>query len=97
MTSLNSKERDIHKYKEESEKIMKGMKDSSLLFQQSQKTTEEALARKVKELDALSKSKSCKNCIICLEDLRDKSDYGLIKDLNDKLIDKSKQISTLEE
>jgi hypothetical protein len=55
------------------------------------------LAKKSKELDALAKSKNCKNCIICIEDLRGKPEAQIIKDLNDKLFDKSKQIQTLEE
>jgi Pyruvate/2-oxoacid:ferredoxin oxidoreductase delta subunit len=51
---------------------MKTLKDTTLSFQLTQKTLEEALARKSKEVDSLAKTKNCKGCVICLEDLREK-------------------------
>jgi hypothetical protein len=37
-----------------------------------QKMNEEIIARKSKEVDSLLKEKKCKNCILCLEDIKDK-------------------------
>lgn len=55
--------------------------------------TEEAIARKTKEVECLSKTKNCKNCILCLEDLKDKHpDSSLISDLNDRMMTKTKRI-----
>ena len=76
---------------------MKTLKDTTLSFQLGHKTQEEALARKSKEVESLAKSKNCKGCVICLEDLRDKEGSSLIKDLNEKLIDKSKAVNSLED
>ena len=61
---------------------------------------EETIARKTKEVETLMREKKCKNCVLCLEDLKDRnpsSDYTLIQDLNDRLMLKSKKIDTLEE
>ena len=38
----------------------------------TQKVVEEALARKTKEVDGLLREKKCKNCMLCLEDIKDK-------------------------
>ncbi len=91
------RETDLHRFKEELEKTMKTLKDTTLSFQLGHKTLEEALARKSKEVESLAKSKNCKGCVICLEDLRDKEGNSLIKDLNDKLMDKSRAINSLED
>ncbi|CDW86141.1 UNKNOWN [Stylonychia lemnae] len=97
LNQINLKEQDIMKLREENEKLVKTLKDQSLQYSSSLKQTEEQLARKSKEFEALLKSKNCKGCFICTEDCKEKSDQVLIKDLNDKLIDKSKYTSQLEE
>ena len=46
------------------------------------------------------REKKCKNCVLCLEDLKDRnasSDLNLIQDLNDRLMAKSKRIESLED
>lgn len=61
---------------------------------------EETIARKTKEVETLMREKKCKNCVLCLEDLKDRNpstDYTLIQDLNDRLMIKSKRIETLED
>lgn len=59
---------------------------------------EETIARKTKEVESLVREKKCRNCILCLEDLKDKApDAHLVQDLNDRLIIKSKKIDSLEE
>ena len=55
------------------EKLMKNLKDSSLQFSMSQKMNEETIVRKTKEVESLMREKKCKGCILCLEDLKDKS------------------------
>jgi len=52
------------------EKLMKNLKDSSLVFSMGQKMNEETITRKTKEVESLIKEKKCKGCVICLEDLR---------------------------
>jgi hypothetical protein len=69
---VQTKEQDILKMKQENEKIMKNLKDVSLSFSMTQKMNEETIARKSKEVETLLKEKKCRNCIICLEDLKDK-------------------------
>lgn len=42
---------------------------------------EETIARKTKEVETLMREKKCKNCVLCLEDLKDRnasSDLNLI-------------------
>lgn len=95
--ALSQKDRETAKQKEELEKALKSLKDQAVFFQHTQKLTEESLAKKTKELEALAKSKNCKNCILCVEDLRGKPEAVLVKDLNDKLMEKNKQISSQEE
>ena len=58
----------------------------------TQKMNEETIARKGKEVESLLKEKKCKNCILCLEDLKDKQGDLLIKDLNDRLVIKTTKI-----
>ena len=61
---------------------------------------EETIARKTKEVETLMREKKCKNCVLCLEDLKDRSattDLTLVQDLNDRLMAKSKRIETLED
>ncbi len=63
-----------------------------------QKMNEETIARKSKEVESLVREKKCKNCILCLDDLKDKSsDYSIVSELNDKLKSKSQRIDSLEE
>jgi hypothetical protein len=54
------------------EKLMKNLKDSSLAFSMGQRMNEETIARKTKEVESLMREKKCKNCVICIEDLKDK-------------------------
>jgi len=61
---------------------------------------EETIARKTKEVETLMREKKCKNCVLCLEDLKDRNattDLTLVQDLNDRLMAKSKRIETLED
>ena len=95
--ALALKDRDLARQKEELEKALKSLKDQALLFQHTQKLTEEGLARKTKELEALAKSKNCKNCVVCLEDLRGRPEAALVKELSDKLAEKSRQLLAAEE
>jgi hypothetical protein len=55
------------------EKLMKNLKDTSLAFSMGQKMNEEVIQRKTKEVESLIKEKKCKNCILCMDDLKDKS------------------------
>jgi hypothetical protein len=51
---------------------------------------EETIARKSKEVESLMREKKCKNCILCLDDLKDRSsDYSIVSELNEKLKSKS--------
>jgi hypothetical protein len=63
----------------------------------TQKMNEETIARKGKEVESLLKEKKCKNCILCLEDIKDKQGDVLIKDLNEKLVTKTSKIIQLED
>jgi hypothetical protein len=66
---------------------MKNLKDMSLAFAMGQKMNEETIARKTKEVETLMREKKCKNCILCLEDLKDRSpSTDLVSDLNDRLM-----------
>ena len=59
---------------------------------------EETIARKSKEVESLLREKKCKNCILCLEDIKDRSaDYSIVNELNEKLKTKSMRIDQLEE
>ena len=89
---LLGKDGDMSKMRLDIEKLMKNLKDSSLDFSMGQRMNEETIARKTKEVESLMREKKCKNCVICLEDLKDKQDYHLIQDLNDRLMIKSKRI-----
>ena len=64
-----------------------------------QKTNEETIARRAKEVEGLIREKKCKGCILCLEDLKEKSatDPALVQDLNDRLLAKAKRVEQLEE
>jgi len=55
------------------------------------------LAKKQKEVEALLREKKCKNCILCLDDLKDKASEIVIKDLNERIIAKTNKIATLED
>ena len=55
------------------EKLMKNLKDTSLAFSMGQKMNEEVIQRKTKEIESLIKEKKCKNCVLCMDDLKDKS------------------------
>lgn len=81
------------------EKLMKNLKDSSLAFAIGQRMNEETIARKTKEVESLMREKKCKGCILCLEDLKDRScsDPNLISDLNERLMTKAKRVDSLEE
>lgn len=70
---MDNKEKEIQKYKLETEKLNRTVKDLSVSFKLAHKTSEETIARKTKEVDTLLKEKKCKNCMICLEDLKDKA------------------------
>jgi hypothetical protein len=37
---------------------------------------EETIARKTKEVETLMREKKCKNCVLCLEDLKDRNAYA---------------------
>lgn len=52
---------------------MKNLKDVSLAHSMGQRMNEEALARKTKEVESLIREKKCKNCILCLDDIKDRS------------------------
>lgn len=81
----------------ETEKLNRTMKDLSLNYKLTQRTTEEVIARKTKEVETLLKEKKCKNCMLCLEDLKDKASDQIIKDLNERLIQKTTKVGQLEE
>ena len=58
---------------------MKNLKDSALAFSMGQRNNEETIARKTKEIESLIREKKCKNCVLCLDDLKDKGDnYQLV-------------------
>lgn len=66
---------------------MKNLKDMSLAFAMGQKMNEETIARKTKEVETLLREKKCKNCVLCLDDLKDRNPSSdLITDLNDRLL-----------
>lgn len=51
---------------------------------------EETIARKSKEVESLLREKKCKNCILCMEDIKDRSaDHSIVSELNEKLKMKS--------
>ncbi len=52
---------------------MKNLKDISLAHSMGQKMNEEVIARKTKEVETLMREKKCKNCVLCLEDLKDRT------------------------
>jgi hypothetical protein len=62
------------------------MKDLSLNHKLTQRMCEETIAKKTKEIEAVLKNKKCKNCILCIEDLKDVKPDLVVKDLNEKLI-----------
>jgi hypothetical protein len=69
---------------------MKNLKDMSLAFSVGQKMNEETIARKSKEVESLLREKKCKNCILCLDDIKDRSaDSSIVAELSDKLKSKS--------
>ena len=77
---------------------MKNLKDMSLAFSMGQKMNEETIARKSKEVESLIKEKKCKNCILCLDDIKDRSaDHAIVSELSEKLKVKSQRIEQLEE
>ena len=77
---------------------MKNLKDMSQAFTVGQKMNEETIARKSKEVESLIREKKCKNCILCLDDLKEKStDHSIVFELNEKLKNKSQRIEQLEE
>ena len=94
---LLAKDSTIFKMKMEAEKLNKSMLDVTNLQKNTLRQNEEIIARKTKEVEALLKEKKCKNCILCLEDIKDKPNEYQIKDLNDKLIQKTSRIVNLEE
>lgn len=66
----------------------------------TQKLNEETIARKTKEVESLIKEKKCKNCVLCLEEIKDKftpADLAIIQDLNDRLMTKTKRLDLLED
>ena len=73
------------------------MKDLTQSYQAVLKKNDETIARKTKEVESLLKEKKCKNCILCLEDLKDKQADILVKDLNDRLVVKTNKIVQLED
>jgi hypothetical protein len=48
-------------------------------------------------VDTLLKEKKCKNCILCIEDLKGGPSDAIVKDLNDRLVTKSAKIADLED
>jgi len=54
---------------------MKNVKDVALAFNVAQRNNEETIARKTKEVESLMREKKCKNCILCIEDLKDRTEY----------------------
>lgn len=90
---VDSKDKEIQRYKLDIEKLNRTMKDLSLNFKLTQRTNEETIARKTKEVETILKEKKCKNCIICLEDLKDKPTDSIVKDLNERLIVKTNKIA----
>lgn len=95
---MNIKDQDIAKFKIEVEKLAKNLKDSAMAFNMQQRSSEDTIQRKTKEVESLMREKKCKNCVLCLEDLKDKApDAALINDLNDRLLAKTKRIDSLED
>lgn len=52
---------------------MKNLKDISLAHSMGQKMNEETISRKQKEVETLMREKKCKNCVLCLDDLKDRT------------------------
>lgn len=71
--SIHSKDSEVQRMRLDIEKLMKNLKDVSLSHSIGQKMNEETIARKSKEVESLMREKKCRNCILCLEDLKDKS------------------------
>lgn len=70
---LSNKDADLSKHRLDIEKLMKNLKDMSLSFSLGQRMNEETIARKTKEVETLMREKKCKNCVLCLEDLKDRN------------------------
>lgn len=83
----------MSKHRLDIEKLMKNLKDVSLAFAMGQKMNEETIVRKSKEVETILREKKCKNCILCLEDIKDSN----LMDMNDRLMTKSRKIDSLEE
>jgi hypothetical protein len=52
---------------------MKNLKDMAQTFSMGQKMNEETISRKSKEVETLMREKKCKNCVLCIEDLKDRN------------------------
>jgi len=91
--SLSTKDCELSRHRLDIEKLMKNLKDLSLQQSMNSKMNEEIIARKTKEVETLMKEKKCKNCVLCLEDLKDRTpNADLIQDLNERLMVKTKRI-----
>jgi len=94
---LREKDRDIKRLATEGEKMSKTIMEKSEQDKSAKRTLEEALHRKSKEVEALQKEKKCKNCFLCLEELKDKSPDMRVKEMNNSLIQKASRIAQLED
>lgn len=58
---------------------MKNLKDVTLQHSMNLRHSDDTVTRKNKEIECLLKEKKCKNCILCLEDLKNRpADAALI-------------------
>lgn len=51
----------------------------------------------MKEVDTLIREKKCKNCMLCIEDLKDKPTETIIRELNDRLVTRTTKVANLED
>jgi hypothetical protein len=90
-------EMSLQKTRSDFEKQSRSFKDLASQHKIAQRITEESLARKTKEVEALQKERKCRNCVLCLNDLKDKSSHDQLQDMNDLLRTKMTKIATLED
>lgn len=76
---------------------MKLQKDLSLSFKQSLRQQEEINVRESNNLKAVLKEKKCRDCMICVDDLKGLKGDQLVSSLNDQLVKKTVRINQLEE
>lgn len=74
--------------------LQKLHRETSLQYKTAARISDEALARKTKELATVLKEKKCRDCMICVEELRGDQ---LVQQLNDRLVQKSSRVNQLEE